>query len=234
MESINQIVKRLHELGDPDIAKYKQKKFGVISNNSLGIFQKELNTLAKEIGKDSDMGRALFETNIYEARVLCSKIFNPKELAVSDIKKWTPTFENWEICDSFSMAVYAKSPLALSIIDAHKSKENEFEKRTAFATMAAYCMADKKSGNDLFIGFFEYIIAASTDNRLYVKKAVNWALRSIGKRNVDLNKQAILVAESIAQQDDKSAKWIAADAVKELSNPNVRISDYPRSIYRTG
>jgi 3-methyladenine DNA glycosylase AlkD len=98
--------------------------------------------------------------------------------------------------------------------------------------MAAYCMADKKAGNETFQHFFPLIKKEATDERLYVKKAVNWALRSIGKRNVDLNKKAIATAEELLKIDSKATKWIANDALRELTKKNVNILDYPRAIYR--
>lgn len=232
MDSIDNVISELMRLAKPEIIAFKEKKFGIKSKNALGVFQKEINLIAKGIGKKSELAVALFETDIYEAKVLSSKIFNPKELTKSHIRKWTVQFDNWEICDSFSMTLYAKSPLSIWVIDEYKNKEAEFEKRTAFATLAGFCSSDKKSSNEIFIAFFQDILDASNDERTYVKKAVNWALRSIGKRNRDLNKLAQKVAFSLSNSDNKTARWIGKDAYKELSNPSVRISDYPRSIYR--
>jgi len=211
--TVEEIISELHELGNPENIEIKARKFGVISNNPLGIYHKELKELAKKIPKNDELAIQLFDSNIYEARLLCSKIFNPKHLTEQLIEKWVKTFENWEICDS-------------------SERKREFEKRAAFATIAAYCMADKTSDNEVFEQFFPLIQSVSTDERLYVKKAVNWALRNIGKRNKDLNKSAIESARKILSIDNKSAKWIATNALKELEKDNVRMSDYPRIIYR--
>lgn len=228
----NEIIQQLHELGDPDKVIFKEKKFGIVSKNSLGIYHKDLRILAKEIGYDKELAIALFDSGIYEGRLLCSKIIRPRDVTEAQMEQWVKTFENWEICDSFCMGLFAKGSLAMSKIQEWSSRESEFEKRASFATMAAYCMADKKSGNELFESFFELIIREAKDERLYVKKAVNWALRSIGKRNVDLNKKAIRVANEILSFESKSAKWIAKDALKELQKDTVRMSDYPRIEYR--
>ena len=174
----------------------------------------------------------LFDSGIYEARLLCSKLFYPKDLTENLMEKWVRTFENWEICDSFCMGVFAKSDLALTKILEWSEREEEFQKRAAFAIMAAYCMADKKSENELFAQFFPIIKDAANDERLYVKKAVNWALRNIGKRNIDLRKQAIEVCNVLVKIDSKAANWIANNALKELQKEGVRTSDYPRKIYR--
>ena len=130
------------------------------------------------------------------------------------------------------MGLFAKSKFAIPKIYEWSTRENEFEKRAAFATMAAYCMADKKAENEVFENFFPLIIKASDDNRLYVKKAVNWALRNIGKRNKDLHQQVIEVAKQLIALNTKSAIWIGKDALHQLIKPKVNILDYPRKIYR--
>ncbi len=231
--TLEAIIKRLHQLADPEKVLFKKKKYGIVAENALGVYQKDLNALAKEIGKkDTELALALFDTGIYEARCLCSKVLHPKQLTSDLMEKWVVTFENWEICDSFSMGLFAKSALAVPKINEWANREREFERRAAFATMAAYCMADKKADNGVYEAFFPLIVNASEDDRVYVKKAVNWALRSIGKRNIDLNKRAIEVAEKILKTDHKAAQWIAKDALRELEGETVKILDYPRAIYR--
>jgi len=147
------------------------------------------------------------------------------------MEKWVKTFENWEICDSFCMGLFAKSKFAVTKIMEWTERKPEFEKRAGFAIMAAYCMANKTSNNEIFEQFFPIIKREVNDERLYVKKAVNWALRNIGKRNIDLNEKAIEIAKEILNFESKSAKWIAKDALKELQKDGVRISNYPRKIY---
>ena len=219
-------------MAQPEIVAQKEKKFGVVAQNALGIYLKEIKMLAKEIPADSDLAVRLFDSGIYEARLLCSKIFDPQALTRQLAEKWVVTFDNWEICDSFSMTIFARSPLAVSLIRTWESRTPEFEKRAAFATIAAYCMADKKAANEQFLAFLPMIEAAADDDRIYVKKAVNWALRSIGKRNRDLQQEAISCAQRILQQESKAARWVATNALRELEKENVRISDYPRAIYR--
>lgn len=219
-------------MAEPDKVSFKAEKFNVTTQNSLGIYHKDLKVLAKEIGTDSILAMQLFESNLYEGKLLCSKIFDPKDITDQHLDQWIASFDNWEICDSYCLALFAKNELAVSKINYWASLEKEFEKRTAFATMAGYCMADKKASNEVFEAFFPLIIGASDDNRIYVKKAVNWALRNIGKRNVDLKKSAMEVAYQLLNSPHKSAQWIAKDALKEFEKPNCRMSDYPRHIYR--
>ena len=227
-----QIIEKLKSLGDAEKVAFKAKKFGVVSNNALGIYHKDLKALAKELPKDNDLAIQLFESDIYEARLLCSKMFQPKDLTEELLEHWVTTFENWEICDSFCMGLFAKSKFAVSKVIEWSSRTREFEKRAAFTIIAAYCMADKKADNSVFEQFFPIIKREVTDDRIYVKKAVNWALRNIGKRNIDLNKKAIKTANEILEIEVKSAQWIAKNALKELQSEKINILDYPRKIYR--
>jgi len=232
MKTVKEIIARIESLANPEKVLFKKQKFGIESNNALGVMHSDLNAISREIGKNEELAKALFDTNIYEARVLCAKLFPPKKLTSELAEKWVVTFENWEVCDSFSMGVIAKSPLAKIKIEEWVMRESEFEKRAGFATMAAHCMADKNAENVVYENFLPLIINASNDERLYVKKAVNWALRSIGKRNIDLNKKAIQTAEKILDFESKSAQWIAKDAIRELSSGKANILDYPRRVYR--
>lgn len=229
--TFEQIIAALKQLADPEKILFKQAKFGIISSNALGIYHKDLKELARRIPKDDQLAIQLFDSNIYEARLLCSKIFNPGNLTEKLMDKWTATFENWEICDSFCLGLYAKSQLAVPKAMEWTTREKEFEKRAGFATIAALCMADKTSTNEVFEQFFPLIEQAAEDDRIYVKKAVNWALRNIGKRNVDLQRQAIQMANELAMTENKTATWIGTHALKELERANVRISNYPKRLY---
>ena len=227
-----QIIDQLKKKANPDKILIKQSKFGIISNNALGIYHKDLKEMARIIPKNDELAIQLFDTDIYEARLLCSKIFKPKNLTEPLMERWVSSFENWEICDSFCMGLFAKSKYALSKALEWSKRTREFEKRAGFTIIAAYCMADKESNNDTFEQFFPIIKRECTDQRIYVKKAVNWALRNIGKRNIDLKTKAITVSEELLETNDKTAQWIGRNALQELRRDNIRMSDYPRSIYR--
>ncbi len=229
---VQQVIQRLHALADPEKISSKERKFGIKAQNSLGIYQQDLKLLAKEIGRDNHLALALFETGIYEARILCSKIYDPACISAPQMNQWANTFENWEICDSFCMGVFAKSKYALAKAVEWSGHEHEFIKRAGFVIMAAYGFANKTAGNDVFEAFFPIIEREATDDRSYVKKAVNWALRNVGKRNVDLRNGAIVLAKRLLALESKPAKWVAGNALNELESPGVNILDYPRSIYR--
>jgi 3-methyladenine DNA glycosylase AlkD len=228
----DQILNELKSLSDPEIKAYKAKKFGINSENSWGVYQKDLSALAKKIGKNTSLGVQLFDTNIYDAQLLCAKICRPKEISEENMEKWITFFNTWEICDSFCMQLFKFHPLAIEKALLWCERENEFEKRTGFVLMATYGFADKKAKNEVFEQFFPYLIKHAKDDRLYVKKAVNWALRQIGKRNVHLQREAIKTAKDILKLNTKPALWIAKDALKELQGDKLNILDYPRHIYR--
>jgi 3-methyladenine DNA glycosylase AlkD len=227
-----EVIQKLKKLSNQKVIQQKRDKFGIQSNNSLGIYHKDLDTLAKQIGKDTQLALALFDSEIYEARILCSKIFDPSDLNIKHIQKWVRSFENWEICDSFSMKLFAKSNYALKVISMYSDHKNEFSKRACYSTIAAYCMADKNVENKVYISFISLILNAANDERVYVKKSISWALRNIGKRNKDLNKVAILAAQKMKTLKSKSAVWISNDVLRELQNKNIKMLDYPRSTYR--
>ncbi|NOX43124.1 MAG: DNA alkylation repair protein [Gammaproteobacteria bacterium] len=230
--NIQEIIKKLERMADPEKVILKQKKFAIKAFNSLGIYHKDLKKLASEIGHNDSLALELFDTGIYEARILCSKVYNPHFITENLMEKWVVTFENWEICDSFCMGFFSKSEYALAKAVEWSEHECEFIKRAAFVIMASYGFVEKSAGNEIFEQFLPIIEREATDDRVYVKKAVNWALRNIGKRNIDLQKLAISSANKILKIDSKSAKWIARNALTELKKPNANILDYPRQIYR--
>ncbi len=232
---LEDVIQALHLFADQSKVNFKKEKYNISSGEAqvLGIYQKDIKAIAKEIGKNKILAIDLFNTNIYEAKLLCSKIFPAKELTPQLMDEWVAHFDNWEICDSFCMEVFAKSHIPLVKVEQWSKSDHEFTKRAAFATIAAYCMADKKASNEKFIAFFPLIEQASDDNRIYVRKAVSWALRNIGKRNIDLKPKAIELAQKMKEENpSKAAQWISNDVLKELTKPHIRISDYPRSIYR--
>jgi len=197
----------------------------------LGIYQKDLKLIAKEIGTNNDLALELFDSGLYEARILCSKTYDPACITEMQMESWVSTFENWEICDSFCMGFFAKCQYALPKAFEWSKNEGEFIKRAGFVIFASYGFADKKANNAVFESFLPIIERESSDDRIYVKKAVNWALRSIGKRNVDLQKAAIASAYKILETKNKSAQWIANNALKELEDPQRKTLRYPRDIY---
>ncbi len=205
------------------------RHFGMLGENRLGIAIPELRRLAKEHGKDHAMALSLWHSGIPEARILASMIEDPQEVSVYQVEEWVSGFNSWDVCDQVCMNLLEKVPSAVARIPAWAAREEEFVRRTAFSLMACLAWHDKKASNDSFIAYFPLIKQAAVDERNFVKKAVNWALRNIGKRNPALNQAAISLAEDLQRMDSKSARWIAADALRELRGDAVqkRIHEKP-------
>ena len=232
MNSAVQIVNVLREMSNPEVKDFKEKKYGIIADNSLGIYQRDLKEFAKKIDRHDDLALALFDTGIYEAQILCSLLFNRKHVTGELMEHWVQHFNSWEICDSFCMSFMGGASCTPEKIKHWTTLENEFQKRAGFVLIVGYHFACKNAPNEDFEGFFPILINGASDERNFVKKAVSWAIRCIGKRNKDLKSSAIELAQQIQKQDSKSAQWIAKDVLRELLKPDLKTQDHPRAIYR--
>ena len=230
---LTEVLDWMHERADKENAIFKAKKFGIDAKHAIGLYQKDINEIAKLIKRDDDLAVQLFETDIHEARLLCAKIYTPKNLDEALMQYWVETFDNWESTDTFCMKCFAKCPLAIKMATKWLEDDREFIRRSGFVLLACYGFSHKNEDNAIFESFFVHNKKYANDERNFVKKANNWALRSIGKRNVDLKAKAIAVAEELLHTDSKAAKWIAKDALKELKSPDVKMQDYPRHLYRS-
>jgi 3-methyladenine DNA glycosylase AlkD len=220
-QQVQEIIERLKSQADPDNVA-GMARFGISPENTLGISIPALRAMAREIGRDHRLACELWATGIHEARILAAFIDDPKQVGEAQMEAWAGDFDSWDVCDQVCMNLFDRTPFADRKAVEWSSREEEFVKRAAFALMASLAVHDKKSGDERFEAFFPLIEHAAVDDRKTVRKAVNWALRQIGKRNPRLNRRAIEVAERIAQLDSKSARWIAADALKELTSPAVQ------------
>ena len=230
---LKEVLQWMHGRADKQNAVFKAEKFGIDAKQAIGLYQKDINEIAKQIKKDDDLAVQLFETGIHEARLLCAKIYNPKNLTEDLMQYWVETFDNWESTDTFCMKCFAPSPLALKMAKRWLKSKEEFIRRSGLVLLACYGSSRKNEGNEIFESFFPYLIQCADDERNFVKKANNWALRNIGKRNVDLRGKAIKVAENLLQSESAAAQWIAKDALRELTSSKVSMRDYPRAIYRS-
>ncbi|MFC1596040.1 DNA alkylation repair protein [Candidatus Margulisiibacteriota bacterium] len=197
-------------------------RFGMNTDKRLGIAIPVLRKMAKEIGKDHELGRGLWQAGLDEGRILAAMVSEPGKLTGAQMDDWVKDFNSWDVCDQVCMNLFDKSPLAWRKVREWAAREEEFVRRAAFALIACLAWHDKQAADERFIAFLPVIKEASTDNRNFVKKAVNWALRHIGKRNKALNPLAIKTAKEIQKLDSKSARWIAADAIRELESEAVR------------
>ena len=201
-------------------------RFGITAKNKLGIRIPVLRSLAKETGKDHKLALQLWNSKIHEAKILASMVDEIDKVTKTQMDSWIKDFDSWDVCDQVCMNLFDKTPYAFKKAVEWTKRKPEFEKRAGFALMACLAWHDNTSADKEFIKFFPYITKHSTDNRNFVKKAVNWALRQIGKRNKNLNKEAISVAKKIQKANNKTAKWIANDALKELTSEKIQEKIY--------
>ena len=220
--TIHEVLTRLHTQANPADVKL-MARFGINPATLLGVRTPIIRALAREIGKSHELALQLWASGIHEARILACMIDEHALVTPAQMEAWACDFNSWDVCDQVCSNLFDKTPYAYTQATAWTHREEEFVKRAGFVLMACLAVHDKKALNQQFIEFFPLIKAAAVDNRNFVKKAVNWALRQIGKRNSELNKAAITLAHQIRLLDSTSARWIAADALRELTNPKRQI-----------
>jgi len=197
-------------------------RFGINPDNTLGISVAELRKIARKIGKNHALAGQLWDSGIHEARILACLIEDPKQVTPQQMEKWVRDFDSWDVCDQCCIHLFRKTAYAYEKAAEWVEKDREFEKRAGFTLIATLAVNDKKTGNEVFEAFLPIIKQKSVDKRNYVKKAVNWALRQIGKRNRYLNVAALKTAEEIKSLNTKSARWIANDAIRELVSEKIQ------------
>jgi 3-methyladenine DNA glycosylase AlkD len=216
-----EIIKKLKALANPESVK-GMKRFGITAKNIYGVSIPNLRTLSKEIGKNHSLALELWLSGIHDARILASLIDDPNKVTEEQMESWVQDFNSWDICDQCANNLFRKTQFAYQKVVEWSSRKEEFVKRAGFAMLASLAVHDKKKEDKEFIKFFEIIKREATDERNFVKKAINWALRQIGKRNLKLNQEAIERAKEIYKIDSKSAKWIASDALRELESEKIQ------------
>ena len=217
----DQVMQRLYDLADPEKIQ-GMADYGLVGENRLGVAVPHLRKLAKEIGKDHHLALELWRKNVPEARIVATMIADPEQVTREQLEEWVSNFNAWDICDQACNNLFEYVPEAIASIPTWVEREEEFVRRTPFALIACLAWHDKKANDAFFLDYFPLIKRAADDERNYVKKAVNWALRNIGKRNPSLNKAALQLAEELKQMDSRSARWIAADAIRELRSEKIQ------------
>ncbi len=222
MNSI-EIIEALKSLGDSK-NRDGMARFGINTQNALGIPMPELRRLAKSIKKNHELAISLWSTGIHEARILSVLIADPKQLTLELASEWCADFDSWDLCDQACMNLFDKASWAREAVLLWAEDEREFVRRAAFALIASIGVHHKKATDESFEEYLSLIAKYSHDGRNFVKKAVNWALRQIGKRNPELNRRAIQFCEELLEtKQDASTKWIAKSALRELTSENLRI-----------
>ena len=219
--SCEEILKQLKSLYNPD-AVAGMARFGINSKNTYGVSIPVLRKMAKQIGKNHLLAEKLWNSGIHEARILAPLIDPPEMVTEKQMESWVKDFDSWDVCDQCCSNLFDKTKFAYKKALEWSKRREAFVKRAGFVLMATLAVHDKEADNQKFLRFLPVIKREATDERNFVKKAVNWALRQIGKRNSALNKSAIQTAKEIQKIDSKSARWIASDAIRELTSETVK------------
>ncbi len=218
---LGEIIHILEDLSNPQDVE-GMARFGINPQKVYGVRIPELRRISRESGIDHTLAGKLWDFGFHETQILACMIDDPEMVTEEQMDRWAMDFHTWDLCDQCCMNLFRKTSFAYKKIFQWSEHEEEFVKRAAFTLIAVLAVHDKKAPDSKFEQFFPLIINESKDNRNYVKKAVNWALRHIGKKNIRLNRKAISIAEEIHNIDSKSARWIASDALRELKGEKVQ------------
>jgi len=216
-----EIIQHIKSLLNPEAVK-GMARFGINPDNTYGVSIPHLRKMAKQIGKNHLLALKLWASGIHEARILACLIDNPIEVTEKQMDRWVKDFDSWDVCDQCCNNLFDKTKSSYKKAIQWAQQDKEFVKRAGFVMMAVLAVHDKKANDKDFMQFFPLIQLGAEDERNFVKKAVNWALRQIGKRNHALNKKAISTAKKIQRMNSKSAQWIASDAIRELTSEAVQ------------
>lgn len=216
-QSVEAILAALEQLATQE-TKAGMARYAIPSDHALGVTVAELKRLAKAIGRQHRLAGELWQTGVYEARMLAAFIDEPERVTAAQMDRWRRDFDNWAIVDTVSFHLFDRTSHAWSKVEPWSRGEGEFQKRSAFALLWALSLHDKTAGDALFASGLALIERAATDERNFVKKAVNMALRAIGRRSPALHSLALAVSQRLAASSDATATWIGKDALKELQS----------------
>ncbi|MCJ7608960.1 DNA alkylation repair protein [Candidatus Bathyarchaeota archaeon] len=221
MGTVEEVLAKLRAKARPDQLE-GMSRYGMTIDRRLGVSVPDMRKIAKDCGKHHCLALSLWETGIPEARMVAAMVDEPESLSEEQMEDWVKGFNSWDVCDQVCMNLFEKTPLVWRKISEWSERKEEFVKRASYALIACLAWHDKKASDEQFIRLLPLIERGAIDERNYVKKAVNWALRNIGKRNQNLNKAAIEASKKIRQLDSEDARWIASDAMRELQSEAVQ------------
>jgi 3-methyladenine DNA glycosylase AlkD len=215
-----EVIKLLKQASHPEYLA-GMSRYGIRTDRAFGIKLPDIRAIAKKIGKDHSLAQELWATGFHEARFLAAFIDQPKEVTEIQMEEWVRDFDSWDICDQTCGNLFDRTPYAFEKVVEWSSAGEEFVKRAAFALMAALAVHAKKIPDHEFLMFLPIIEREAGDDRNFVKKAVNWALRQTGKRSISLHQEALKTAYRIKEQPSRNARWIAGDTIRELENSTI-------------
>lgn len=196
-------------------------RFGITAPKAFGVSMKNMQILAKTLGRSHELATALWATGWYEARMLTAFVDEPDRVTPAQMDRWCRDFDNWAICDTLCFKLWDQLPHAWAKVAQWADRREEFIKRAAFALLASLALHDKGAPDQAFLDSLPLIERAASDERNFVKKGVSWALRSVGRRNAVLHAESVIVARRLAESTQPAARWVGKDALRELTNPKV-------------
>lgn len=215
---VDSVLAELRKLGS-EKNRAGMARFGINTERAFGVSIAAIRPLARRYRRNHELAAALWASGYHEARLLAALIDDPKQVASKQMDAWAADFDSWDLCDQACLKLFVKTPFVNQKIPRWAKDRREFVRRAGFALLASYAVHGKDVSDSVFRDHLKLIEAASTDERNFVRKAVNWALRQIGKRSASLHKPALALAKRLATSSDKTARWIGKDAVKELTDP---------------
>jgi len=194
-------------------------RYAIPNDDALGVRMGDIQKLAKQLGRDHALALALWKTRVYEARMLCAYVDEPEKVTAAQMDAWARDFGNWAVCDTLCFALWVRVPHAFAMVKKWATHRDEYVKRGAFALLASLALKDKEATDAQFKRGLALIEKAATDERNFVKKGVNWALRGIGERNAVLNAAAVTLSRKLAAAAAPAPRWIGKDALRQLASP---------------
>jgi len=197
-------------------------RYAIPGDKALGVLMGDIQKLGKQLGRDHALALELWKTDVYEARMLCAYVDEPERVTAAQMDAQARDFDNWAICDTLCFALWVRTPHAFAKIRKWAGSRDEFVKRASFALLASMALKHKESGDADYLRTLPLIEKAASDERNFVKKAVSWALRGIGRRSPALNRKSITLAKKLAASEAAAPRWIGKDALRELSSAAVQ------------
>jgi 3-methyladenine DNA glycosylase AlkD len=194
-------------------------RYAIPSDNAFGVAVGDIRALGKQLGRNHELALALWETGVYEARMLTAFVAEPARITSAEMDRWCRDFDSWGICDALCFHLFDRTPHAWAKIEKWAGRKEEFVKRAAFALLASLALHDKRAPDAPFLESLPLIERAASDERNFVKKGVSWALRGIGRRNPALNAAAVNLARRLAASPEAAARWVGKDALRDLTSP---------------
>jgi 3-methyladenine DNA glycosylase AlkD len=220
--TVEAVVAELRSMADPSSLE-GMARFGIRTDRALGgVGMPRMRALAKRVGRDHELGLGLWATGIHEARLVATMVDDPAAVREAQMEAWVADLDSWDVCDGLCGNLFDRTPFAFAKAVDWSERQEEFVKRAGFAMMAELAVHDKAAPDERFAALLPVIEREAPDRRNYVRKAVNWALREIGKRNLVLNEAAVATARRILEEGPRAARWVASDALRELAGESVQ------------